>query len=466
MEENYTKRVLENLLNSSSSIISRYDLSLKLGAISLLLDFQNVEKHIEETIKNIESLTPFDGIFDVDLLHFADELEKISFNKEFNTKTDLNLAQPGYIIDLLFPGELIDKNRDKANSIRGFLSILSSELSIEDISNALSEIKAILVKELRKLYELLNNNWDDNYYIKMTDNLFDSCKNRDEDGYFIEPIHDNYLKWKRSSLYNPVGLEMRLWKEVYDLLMSGFIIVNDEYYLVNEADRLFKQTKFDLLPNKNIQEEELKMRFFFLSKFLIFNDRFFVFNEKARFGRYLKDNRHDITKEMFMKFFGFINVQKMIIDDMEKSKPSFSDIDDSLPESYLKADKEVFTDTMKLANGTIVNTRSQVKKVADKNNMESPNSIGLFKLLCDEAGALKGDINDMIYVRALIAIHAIPFKEEKEIKRITGSYQKKTNGHTRKGKTIPPIDKEHIKWKGNDKNFGEKVYKELLEIKK
>ena len=174
MEENYTKRVLENLLNSSSSIISRYDLSLKLGAISLLLDFQNVEKHIEETIKNIESLTPFDGIFDVDLLHFADELEKISVNKEFNTKTDSNLAQPGYIIDLLFPGELIDKNRDKANSIRGFLSILSSELSIEDISNALSEIKAILVKELRKLYELLNNNWDDNYYIKMTDNLFDS----------------------------------------------------------------------------------------------------------------------------------------------------------------------------------------------------------------------------------------------------------------------------------------------------
>ena len=285
MEENYTKRVLENLLNSSSSIISRYDLSLKLGAISLLLDFQNVEKHIEDTIKNIELLTPFDGIFDVDLLHFADELEKISFNKEFNTKTDSNLAQPGYIIDLLFPGELIDKNRDKANSIRGFLSILSSELSIEDISNALSEIKAILIKELRDLYELLNNNWDENYYIKMTDNLFDSCKNRDEDGYFIEPIHDNYLKWKRSSLYNPVGLETRLWKEVYDLLMSGFIIVNDEYYLVNEADSLFLQTKFGLLPKTNIPEEELKKRYFFLCKFLFLNDGFFDFNEKARFGR-------------------------------------------------------------------------------------------------------------------------------------------------------------------------------------
>ena len=278
MEENYTKRVLENLLNSSSSIISRYDLSLKLGAISLLLDFQNVEKHIEDTIKNIESLTPFDGIFDVDLLHFADELEKISFNKEFNTKTDSNLAQPGYIIDLLFPGELIDKNRDKANSIRGFLSILSSELSIEDISNALSEIKAILVKELRKLYELLNNNWDDNYYIKMTNNLFDSCKNRDENGYFIEPIHDNYLKWKRRSLYNPVGLETRRWKEVYDLLLSGFIIVNDEYYLVNEANSLFLQTKFGLLPKTNIPEEELNKRYFFLCKFLFLNDGFFVFN--------------------------------------------------------------------------------------------------------------------------------------------------------------------------------------------
>ena len=180
----------------------------------------------------------------------------------------------------------------------------------------------------------------------------------------------------------------------------------------------------------------------------------------------MKDNRQDITKEMFMKFFGFINVQKMIIDDMEKSKPGFSDIDDSLPESYLKADKEVFTDTMKLANGTIVNTRSQVKKVADKNNLNSPNSIGLFKLLCDEASALKGNINDMDYVRALVVIKAIPYKTNEEIKKTCSSFQKKTNGHKRNGKIIPPIDKDHRKWEGEDKTFGEKVYKELLEIKK
>ena len=157
MEGCNTEKNLENLLNYSNSIISRYDLSLKLGAISLLLDFQNIEKFIEEKIEHIESLSPFDEIYDVDLLSYANKFENISFLKGLNTSTDPNAVNPGNIIDLLFPGELIDDNRDKAESIREFLGFLTSDLSIEDISKALSEIKSILVKELRELNELLNN---------------------------------------------------------------------------------------------------------------------------------------------------------------------------------------------------------------------------------------------------------------------------------------------------------------------
>ena len=92
MEENYTQRCLENLLSSSNSIISRFDLSLKLGAISLLLDFQNIEKHIEEKISSIESLSPFDKIYDVSLVYYAYQFELISFDKELNTKTDSNIV--------------------------------------------------------------------------------------------------------------------------------------------------------------------------------------------------------------------------------------------------------------------------------------------------------------------------------------------------------------------------------------
>ena len=167
-----------------------------------------------------------------------------------------------------------------------------------------------------------------------------------------------------------------------------------------------------------------------------------------------------------MKFFGFINVQNMIIDDMEKSKPSFSGVNRSLPKKYLDAEKNVFTDTMKLAGGSIVSTRSQIKKVADNIDLTEPNSIGLFKLLCDEAGALKGGIYDTDYVRGLVAINAIEFKTEEEIKNICGSFQKKTNGTKRNGKNIPPIDKDHRKWENNDKRFGDSVYKQLLEIKR
>lgn len=466
MEENYTERCLENLLNSSKSIISRFDLSLKLGAISLLLDFQNIEKHIEEKIAKIESLSPFDKIYDVNLLYYADEFENISFNKGLNTSTDSNIVQPGHIIDLLFPGELIDENRDKADSIREFLNFLSSELSIEDISKALSEIKTILVKELRELNELLNKEWDDNYYIKMTDNLFESHKIKGEDGYFVEPLHDNYLKWKKSSLYNPEALEMRLWKEVYNLLVSGFVIVNEEYYVVNAANTLYANTHFDLISNKKIQEDELKKRYFFLINLMPLYDGFFIIKDKARLGRYLKDNRKVITEDFFMKLFGFINVQNMIIDDMDKARPTFSGGNSCLPQNYLDAEKKVFTDTMILANGSVVNTRSQVKKVADSISLSDPKSIGLFKYICDEAMALKGNINDMDYVRALVAINAIPFKTDNEIKNITGSYQKKTNGHKKGGIFIPGIDKDHNKWKGNDKRFGDNVYKQLIEIKR
>ena len=68
MEGCNTEKNLENLLNYSNSIISRYDLSLKLGAISLLLDFQNIEKFIEEKFEHIETLSPCDEIYDVDIL--------------------------------------------------------------------------------------------------------------------------------------------------------------------------------------------------------------------------------------------------------------------------------------------------------------------------------------------------------------------------------------------------------------
>lgn len=466
MEENYTKRVLENLLNSSNSIITRYDLSLKLGAISLLLDFQNVEKHIEEKIADFESLSLYDEIFDVDFSTYANQFETISFYKELNSDTDSNVVQPGHIIDLLFPGTLIDDNRDKASSIREFLNFISSELSIEDITKALSEIKSILVKELRELNELKNKDWDDNYYNRMTENLFESHKIVGQDGFCMEPIHDKYLNWKKSPLYNPEALEMRLWKELYDLLVSGFVIVNDEYYIISLANELYAQAHFDLVQNKTIPEEELKKRYFFLCKLISLYDGVFRIKEKAKVGRYLMANRKVINDDLFMKFFGFVNVQNMIKHDMEISKPTYQDINSSLPENYLEADKNVFTDTMTLPNGSVVNTRSQVKKVADKINLNTPHSIGLFKLICDEAGALKGGINDMDYVRALVVIKAIPIKTKNQIKNICGSFQKKTHGHTRNGKTIPPIDKDHRKWKGADKEFGEDAYLKLLEIKK
>lgn len=254
MEENYTKRVLENLLNSSNSIITRYDLSLKLGAISLLLDFQNVEKHIEKKIADFESLSLYDEIFDVDFSTYANQFETISFHKELNSHTDSNVVQPGHIIDLLFPGTLIDDNRDKASSIREFLNFISSELSIEDITKALSEIKSILVKELRELNELKNKDWDDNYYSRMTENLFESHRIVGQDGFCMEPIHDKYLNWKKSPLFNSEALEMRLWKELYDLLISGFVIVNDEYYIISSANELYAQAHFDLVQNKTISE--------------------------------------------------------------------------------------------------------------------------------------------------------------------------------------------------------------------
>ena len=366
MEENYTKRVLENLLNSSNSIITRYDLSLKLGAISLLLDFQNVEKHIEEKIADFESLSLYDEIFDVDFSTYANQFETISFYKELNSDTDSNVVQPGHIIDLLFPGTLIDDNRDKASSIREILNFISSELSIEDITKALSEIKSILVKELRELNELKNKDWDDNYYNRMTENLFESHKIVGQDGFYMEPLHDKYLNWKKSPLYNPEALEMRLWKELYDLLVSGFVIVNDEYYIISLANELYAQAHFDLVQNKTISEEELKKRYFFLCKLISLYDGVFRIKEKAKVGRYLMANRKVINDDLFMKFFGFVNVQNMIKHDMEISKPTYQDINSSLPENYLEADKNVFTDTMTLPNGSVVNTRSQVKKVADK----------------------------------------------------------------------------------------------------
>ncbi|MGN0282234.1 MAG: hypothetical protein ACI4B3_08045 [Prevotella sp.] len=194
--------------------------------------------------------------------------------------------------------------------------------------------------------------------------------------------------------------------------------------------------------------------------------------KKQKIGHILLNHSDDITASQYRRIVAFAILEPKLQNYVRERKSGLNKkqtfyVDNSkLPQNYLDADKKVFTDTMTLNDGSVVNTRSQVKKVADNINMNEPNSIGLFRILCDEAGALKGGINDMDYVRALVVINAIPLKTETDIKKICGSFQKKINGTKRNGKIFPAIDKDHSKWTGRDKQFGDCVYNLLLEIKR
>ena len=128
---------------------------------------------------------------------------------------------------------------------------------------------------------------------------------------------------------------------------------------------------------------------------------------------------------------------------------------------YNEVIKKVFTESMIAEDNTELDTIEQVKKTWKLVNSTSNVEIGMFKIVCEEAGALVGMPSDHNYVKALIGLGFIP--KDKKIKNVIEGYRKKIYGEQDKNgnyikKRLPD---KHNEWNGRDKTFGNKIFNSL-----
>ena len=106
-------------------------------------------------------------------------------------------------------------------------------------------------------------------------------------------------------------------------------------------------------------------------------------------------------------------------------------------------------------------TIEQVKKTWKLVNSNSNVEIGMFKIVCEEAGALVGMPSDSNYVKALMGLGLIP--KDKIIKNVIEGYRKKIYGEQDKNRNYKRkrLPDKHNEWKGRDKTFGNKIFNSL-----
>lgn len=128
---------------------------------------------------------------------------------------------------------------------------------------------------------------------------------------------------------------------------------------------------------------------------------------------------------------------------------------------YNEIIKKVFTESMIAEDNTELDTIEQVKKTWKLVNSNSNVEIGMFKIVCEEAGALVGMPSDSNYVKALMGLGLIP--KDKIIKNVTEGYRKKIYGEQDKNRNYKRkrLPDKHNEWKGRDKTFGNKIFNSL-----
>lgn len=473
MEENNMQNILVNLYNRCQAIRLRNYLNPKLEAFDLLLCFRSVCKQLDSILSDLTYYLPFDSSVFIDYSKWYNcfsEIETLDIRDFYSIVT----TEPKHIVDFLFPGSMIDSNRESAEEIRRAIEILTSDIYMkgENLVNSLFYAKMELLNRLLTLDKELKKRKSPEFRIKMINNLFYHYTSYDGDGNIIGKFADDFEDWKDKCLdLDNDMLETYLWTMVYNLLKKKFLIIDKDNYVKNKANAFFEETKFDLVDGDEIEVEDLKKKYYVLRNLMDYENGKFVLKEKDILGKYLLSHNKDISKEDFLEFKFFLDTIELIYGEMtDNCNPQNESIDEINDDNnntsnhdfeYDKVIKEVFTESMEVEDGTKLNTIEQVKKAWELVNSGSNVEIGMFKLVCEEAGALKGIPGDTDFVNALIGLGLLP--KDKNVKNVTEGYRKKIYGEKdEKGGWIRKrLSDKHGQWTGKDLTFGNKIFNAL-----
>lgn len=330
MEDNHMYNSLVNLYNRCQAIRLRNYLNPKLEAFNLLLCFRSVCKQLDYILNDLTYYLPFDDSVLIDYAQWYNCFVGIE-TLDIRDFSGIITTEPKHIVDFLFPGTMIDNNRESAEEIRRAIEILTSDVYMkgENLVNSLYYAKIELLNRLLALDKELKKRKGPEFRAKMLDNLFYHYTTYDEDGNKIGKFVDDFEEWKDKCLnLDNDMLETYLWTMLYNLMKHNFLIVDKVNFVKKKANIFFEETKFDLVDGIDIETEELKKKYYVLRNLMDYENGKFVLKEKEILGKYLLSHNKDISREDFLEFKFFLDTIELIYEEMEennRNQPNESD---------------------------------------------------------------------------------------------------------------------------------------------
>ena len=343
MEENHMYNSLVNLYNRCQAIRLRNYLNPKLEAFYLLLCFRSVCKQLDSILNDLTYYLPFDDSVFIDYAQWYNCFAGIE-TLDIRDFSGIITTEPKHIVDFLFPGTMLDNNRESAEEIRRAIEILTSDVYMkgENLVNSLYYAKIELINRLLALDKELKKRKSPEFRAKMVDNLFHHYTSYDEDGNKIGKFVDDFEDWKDKCLdIDNDMLETYLWTMLYNLMKKKFFIIDKDNYVKKKANAFFKETKFDLVDGDELEVEDLKKKYYVLRNLMDYENGKFVLKEKDILGKYLLSHNKDISKEDFLEFKFFLDTIELIYGEMtDNCNPQNESIDGLSQNQNINIDKD------------------------------------------------------------------------------------------------------------------------------
>lgn len=343
MEENHMYNSLVNLYNRCQAIRLRNYLNPKLEAFYLLLCFRSVCKQLDSILNDLTYYLPFDDSVFIDYAQWYNCFAGIE-TLDIRDFSGIITTEPKHIVDFLFPGTMLDNNRESAEEIRRAIEILTSDVYMkgENLVNSLYYAKIELINRLLALDKELKKRKSPEFRAKMVDNLFYHYTSYDEDGNKIGKFVDDFEDWKDKCLdIDNDMLETYLWTMLYNLMKKKFFIIDKDNYVKKKANAFFEETKFDLVDGDELEVEDLKKKYYVLRNLMDYENGKFVLKEKDILGKYLLSHNKDISKEDFLEFKFFLDTIELIYGEMtDNCNPQNESIDGLSQNQNINIDKD------------------------------------------------------------------------------------------------------------------------------
>lgn len=133
---------------------------------------------------------------------------------------------------------------------------------------------------------------------------------------------------------------------------------------------------------------------------------------------------------------------------------------DVIPQNCKEAINKVFTGTFSNKN-IVLTSRVQIVKAAKMIDVETNVQVGMLMAIGMEVKAIRPGVKCINFIRALIGIGVLKYRDDRAIARMSNGMNKKLKDLKNNKEKVSSNHADYLLWKGDDKSIGEKIYKAM-----